>query len=50
MVEARLMTLANPFTAVIVIVEVPDVPANTVALVGLAEIVKSCTVYVTIVE
>lgn len=44
MVEERLMTLANPFTPAIVIVEVPDVPANIVTLVGLAEIVKSCTV------
>ena len=34
----------KPCWAVIVIVEVPDCPASTVTAVGLAAIVKSCTV------
>ncbi len=44
MVEVRLTTPANPLTAVTVIVEVAEAPASKVALVGLAAIVKSCTV------
>jgi hypothetical protein len=40
----------NPCNAVIVTVEDPAVPATTVTLVGLAEIVKSCTVKVTVAE
>jgi hypothetical protein len=40
----RLTTSLNPWTAVTVIVEVPDAPARTVTLVGLAAIVKSWTV------
>lgn len=43
-VEARATVPANPFSAVTVIVEVPLAPARTVTLVGLATIVKSCTV------
>ena len=46
----RLTTPANPCKPVTVIVEVPAAPAFTVTLVGLAEIVKSWTVYVTVVE
>lgn len=41
MLEARLTTPANPLSAVTVIVEVPEAPARTVALAGLAPIVKS---------
>ena len=37
----RLTTPAKPFRPVIVIVEVPAEPANTVTLVGLAAMVKS---------
>ena len=40
----RLTTPAKPFTAVTVIEDVPALPATTVTLVGLAAIVKSCTV------
>jgi hypothetical protein len=46
----RLTTPANPLTAVIVIVEVPVTPGLTVTLVGLAVIVKSWTMYVTVTE
>ena len=41
MLEVKLTMLANPSSAVTVIVEGPDAPARTVALVGLAVIVKS---------
>jgi len=41
-------TPAKPLTAVTVIVEVPAWPTVTDTLVGLAEIVKSCTVNVTV--
>jgi hypothetical protein len=41
-------TPLNPCRPVIVIVEVPVWPARTVTLVGLADIVKSCTVNVTL--
>jgi hypothetical protein len=44
LVEAKLTTPANPFTAVTVIVEVPAWLTLTATLVGLATIVKSCTV------
>ena len=37
----RLTTPAKPFSAVIVIADVPAVPALTVTVVGLAAIVKS---------
>jgi hypothetical protein len=47
---ARLTTPAKPFNPVMVIVEVPAEPARTVTLVGLAAIVKSCTMYVTVTE
>jgi hypothetical protein len=50
MVEARATVPANPLSALTVIVEVPLAPARTVTLVGLATIVKSCTVYVTVAE
>jgi len=41
MLEVRLTTPANASSAATVMVEGPDVPARTVALVGLAAIVKS---------
>jgi hypothetical protein len=41
MLEVKLTTPANPSSAATVIVEVPEAPARTVALVGLAAIVKS---------
>lgn len=41
MLEVRLTTPANPSSAVTVIVDVPEAPARTVALVGAAAIVKS---------
>ena len=47
---ARLTTPANPFNPVIVIDEGPDALALTVTVVGLAAIVKSCTVYVKVTE
>ena len=47
---ARVTTPAKPFTAVIVIVEVPAEPALTVTLVGDAVIVKSWTLNVTVTE
>ena len=47
---ARLTIPANPFSPVTVIVEVAAVPAFTVTLVGLAAIVKSWTMNVTVTE
>ncbi len=44
MLEDRPTTPLKPWSAVIVIVEVAAVPAFTVTAVGLAAIVKSCTV------
>ena len=44
----RLTMPANPWRPVTVIVEVPGEPAFTVTLVGLADIVKSWTVKVTV--
>jgi hypothetical protein len=44
LLEVKLTTPANPLTAVIVIVEVPAWLTLTATLVGLAAIVKSCTV------
>jgi hypothetical protein len=41
MFGVRLTTPTNPLSAVTVIVEVPETPAKTVALIGLAAIVKS---------
>ena len=46
----RLTTPAKPFTAEIVIVEVPAEPALTVTLVGDAVMVKSWTTNVTVTE
>lgn len=46
----RLMTPANPFTALIVIVEVPAALTSTLTLVGLALMVKSCTRKVAVKE
>jgi hypothetical protein len=46
----RLTTPAKPFRAVIVILEVPAAPTFTLTLVGVAMIVKSCTMYVTVTE
>jgi len=43
-VALRVTVPANPLTAVTVIVEGPLAPAETVTLVELAAIVKSCTV------
>jgi len=42
--EVRLTTPVKPFSAVTVIVEVPEAPARIVTVVGLAAMVKSCTV------
>ncbi len=44
----RLTTPLNPFTAATVTVDVPEAPALTVTLVGLAVMVKSWTVKVTV--
>jgi len=44
----RLTTPLKPLTAVTVTVEVPEAPALTVTLVGLAVMVKSWTVKVTV--
>jgi len=41
MLGVKLTAPANPSSAVTVIVEVPEAPARTVALIGLAAIVKS---------
>jgi hypothetical protein len=46
--EVRVTVPVNPFVAVTVMVDVPVVPARTVTLVGLAAIVKSWTVNVTV--
>ena len=46
----RLTTPPNPFSPVIVIAEVPALPALTVTVVGLAAMVKSWTANVTITE
>ena len=46
----RLTTPAKPFTAVIVMDDVPADPAFTVTLVGVAVIVKSWTLNVTVTE
>jgi hypothetical protein len=43
MLEVRLTVPLKPLRAVMVIVEVPAVPALTVTVVGFGEIVKSCT-------
>jgi predicted NBD/HSP70 family sugar kinase len=45
---AKLTTPAKPLRPVAVIVEMPGDPARTITLVGLAEIVKSWTVNVTV--
>jgi len=49
-VAVRLTTPLKPCDAVMVIVDVPAVPALTVTLVGLAAIVNSCTLKVTVAE
>jgi hypothetical protein len=46
----RLTTPAKPLSAVTVMDDVPAEPALTETLVGLAAIVKSCTMYVTVAE
>ena len=46
----KLTTPVNPLTPVIVIVDVPELPAFTVTVVGLAVMVKSTTWYVTVTE
>ena len=48
--EVKLTTPLNPCRAVTVIVEVPETPARKLTEAGLAEIVKSCTVSVTVAE
>ncbi len=47
---ARRTTPAKPLTAAIEILEVPAAPALTLTFVGLAAIVKSWTMYVTVTE
>ena len=47
---ARLTTPAKPLRPVTVIVEVPEALTLTLTLVGLAVMVKSWTVYVTVAE
>lgn len=49
-VEARDTIPLKPLTAATVIVEVPDVPDEKLMLVGLAVIVKSWTMMVTVAE
>ena len=46
----RLTTPVKPLTAVIVIVDVPAVPAFTVTIVGVAVMVKFTMLYVTVTE
>jgi hypothetical protein len=49
--EVRLTTPLKPCRAATVIVEAPETPARTLTeVVGLADIVKSCTVSVTVAE
>jgi len=48
MLDVRETTPLNPLTAVTVIVDDPDVPDVKVTVVGLAAIVKSCTITVTV--
>ena len=50
MLDARLTAPLKLWSPVTVIVEVPEAPAFTVTVVGLAVIVKSWTVYVTVAE
>ncbi len=50
MLEVRDTTPLKPLTAVTVTVDVPEPGATKLKLVGLAEIVKSCTVTVTVAE
>ena len=46
--EVKLTMPLKPCRVVTVIVEVPETPARTLTETGLAEIVKSCTVSVTV--
>jgi hypothetical protein len=48
--ELRLTSPLKLCSAFIVMVELPETPAETVTVVGLADIVKSWTVYVTVAE
>ncbi len=48
MLDAKLTTAPKPPCAVMAMVDVPAVPAFTVTSVGLAEIVKSWTSYITV--
>ena len=48
--ELRLTSPLKPCRAFIEMVELPETPAETVTVVGLADIVKSWTVYVTVAE
>jgi hypothetical protein len=50
MVSVRLTVPVNPLALETVTVDVPVVPEKTRTLVGLALMVKSCTVYVTLAE
>jgi len=49
-VSVRATVPAKLWTDVTVILEVPEIPARSVTLVGLADTVKSWTVYVRIAE
>jgi hypothetical protein len=48
--DVRATVPVNPWSEVTVTVEVPENPVSTVAVVGFAETVKSCTVNVTATE
>jgi hypothetical protein len=50
MLDARLTAPLKLWSPVTVTVEVPEVPAFTVTVIGLDAIVKSWTVYVTVAE
>ena len=50
MLDARLTAPLKLWSPVTVMVEVPEAPAFTITVVGLAAIVKSWTMYVTIPE
>jgi hypothetical protein len=47
---ARFTTPANPLSAVIMIVEVLELPAFTATAIGFTAVVKSCVVKVTVAE
>ena len=49
-VTARSVVPVKPFRGATVIVELPETPILAFTLVGLADIVKSCTWHVTVAE